>query len=264
MNPENGLSYPDDPLAMPPPYWRHSGATFQLAFALEELLVLLEGLLALHPVVDNQFDEYFKHHGREDCDEDLDNDECSNIANPLWELEHKVQMKADLIGFLSAVKVEEELNKFIVFNFTRDVAESIEKLSPVEKFLVVSALLGVKDAKSKTHYGEVKLLMTFRNAFAHGHCTDRPTRTLHHNHLIDPGVYPGVPDSLSKMKQHAWAVLNLTEYLEKITKNKYFAETRGDDNMCRDLLRRVGQYHIESLESSNAIYTIAKEKPAIE
>jgi hypothetical protein len=33
---------PDDPLKMPPPYWRSGGAIFHIQDALEELVVLLQ------------------------------------------------------------------------------------------------------------------------------------------------------------------------------------------------------------------------------
>ena len=85
---------------------------------------------------------------------------------------------------------------FCVFNLHRDIAETIEKLSVQEKLLVASGVMGKHDVKSEAVYERAGKLNRWRNAFAHGHCVDRPVKSLRHNHLIDPDEYPGVPNCL--------------------------------------------------------------------
>src|SRR5579859_3730862 len=50
---------PDDPLSMPPPYWRSSGAIFHVLSALESLLKHLAGLPRLIAQTDRELDGYY-------------------------------------------------------------------------------------------------------------------------------------------------------------------------------------------------------------
>jgi hypothetical protein len=201
---------PDDPLKMPPPYWRSGSAIFHLLDALTDLPELLSNLVVEHESTELRLSEFYEQHSDELSDEELE--EFGEICDDLWGLEERVKIKAGLAIFMSAIEAEDLINRFCVFNLHRDIAESIESLSPAEKLLVASAAVGKESTKGTAVYEAVKKLSAWRNAFAHGHCVDRPTKSLRHNHLISPSQYPGVPDTLAKMQELIRCFLKIEEY----------------------------------------------------
>ena len=67
----------------------------------------------------------------------------------------------------------------------KDAAEAIEKLSPPDKLVLLTALVGATPVKGDRAVRELSGdYTTWRNAAAHGHCVDRPTSSLRKNHLI--------------------------------------------------------------------------------
>jgi len=144
IEPERFLSVdqlPDDPMKMPPPYWRGSGAIFHLSDALQELECLLHQLIPVHADTESRLEKHFEKYPEQDDDEEAQ-EEFADIADSLWALEHKMKLKAELACLMSAIQSEDDLNRFCVFNLHKDIAESIEKLSPAEKLLVASAASG--------------------------------------------------------------------------------------------------------------------------
>ena len=129
---------------------------------------------------------------------------------------------------MAAIAAEEKLNQFCVYNLHQDIAEPLEKLSPPEKLQVASAVLGHSGVRGTRPFHAIQCLNTWRNAFAHGHCTDRPTKTLRHNHLIAPNEYPGVPDSVALCIKMLSGYVDLCEYLISISENPYTAG-RGEE-----------------------------------
>ena len=193
---------PDNPLDMPPPYWRSSGAIFYILEALKELPGLLSELISVHERTELRLEEFYERYPHElSDDDDAAFEEFAEICDELWDLEHRIKLKAEIAIFMSAVQAEDDINRFCVFNLHKDIAESIESLSPAEKVLIASAAIRKTSAKGVAVYEATKKLSIWRNAFAHGHCVDRPTKSLRHNHLVSPSQYPGVPDTLTKMRE---------------------------------------------------------------
>lgn len=191
---------PDDPFAMPPPYWRSSGAVFCLLEALEAISDLLAELVPVHRRTEIKLDVHFaKYPENQQTDEEME--EFSEIAAELRDLESKIKAKAMVVILMSAIEAEDRINQFCVYNLHKDVAESIEKLSPPDKLLVAAGAVGEKIGKGHAVYGAIKVLTQWRNAFAHGHCVDRPTRSLRHNHLIPPDKYSGIARQLSELQR---------------------------------------------------------------
>lgn len=80
---------PDDPLAMPPPYWRSTGAIFCLLDALESIPNLLTELVPVLERTETELDVHFeKYPGDESTDEEME--KFSEIMDELWKLEAKV------------------------------------------------------------------------------------------------------------------------------------------------------------------------------
>jgi hypothetical protein len=205
---------PNDPLKMPPPYWRTGGAWFQIEDALARLLEMLHQLLPLHTRINNLLDQHYAKYPREEDNEsDRAMQEFSDICDPLWELEHKIKMKCELVILMSAIETEETVNQFCVFNLPKELVETLEKLSPAEKLTAALSHLNKKKVRSTAMYNAVTELSAWRNKFAHGHCVDRPVKTLRHNHLISPNEYPGVPDSVANAVKYVSGYIKVVEHL---------------------------------------------------
>ncbi|MFQ4135754.1 hypothetical protein PGN35_005490 [Nodosilinea sp. PGN35] len=244
---------PNDPMAMPPPYWRSGGAIFHVIDALEALCELLQDLVRVHEETEEQLANFYDQFPEDDeSEEGLE--AFGEICSDLWDLEHKIKMKAEVAILMSAIEVEASINKFCVYNLHKDIAETIEKLSPGEKLVVASASVGQPNAKANSAYEAIRKLYLWRNAFAHGHCTDRPTnKTLRHNHLISPETYPGVPDTLIRMKNLVRGYLKVQEYLRSISLNSYTSSFSDEGRQIQDFLREIDIYHFEG---STDIYSI--------
>jgi len=100
---------PDNPLEMPPPYWRSAGISFQITMCLEELCKLLTSLLDTHPKVEALIIDYL-HRNPELKD---GNEEFVEISSPLWEIESKIILKSRLAIFMASIQAEDLLNQVI-------------------------------------------------------------------------------------------------------------------------------------------------------
>jgi hypothetical protein len=256
---------PNNPLDMPPPYWRSGGAIFHILDALNDLPNLLSNLLSVHEHTETNLKEYYERYppDEEDRDEILQElalEEFGEICDNLWEMEHKIRIKAELVIFMSAIQTEDNINRFCVFNIHKDISESIESLSPAEKLLIASAVIGKKDIKGTAVYEAAKKLSAWRNAFAHGHCVDRPTKSLRHNHLISPSQYPGVPDTLKKMNELVWCHIKIDEYLSSISINQYTAGEFVENQEIKNCLNEISNFKFKVSPESNDIYDIEYQK----
>jgi hypothetical protein len=250
---------PDDPLKMPPPYWRGGGASFHIEDALARLAELLHGLIPVHAATDQKLDEFYERYSDEKSREsDAAMEEFGDICDALWELEHKIKMKCELAILMAAIHAEETINQFCVFNLPKELVESLERLSPAEKLTAAASHLNQRAVRSSAAYAAVTALSAWRNAFAHGHCVDRPVKTLRHNHLISPKDYPGVPDSVSEAIKNVDAYNRFAKYLATISQNPYTSSTSDVKNFS-DLLREVKKFEFEG---GSMVYSVTLvEKP---
>jgi hypothetical protein len=229
---------PDDPLKMPPPFWRSAGAIFHVLRSLTSLETHLSQLVPLNRRTDERLNEYFNRVP----EPPEDDPEFDDICEELWDLEHEIKLDTDIAILMSAICAEDDLNRFCVFNLHQDMAEPLEKLSPPEKLLVASASVGHPGVKSTHAYEALRKLSSWRNAYAHGHCVDRPTKTLRHNHLISPPEYPGVPDSVAACVKMARGYVRLKEHLRSISKNSYTASGSSEASEVEASLDSIQKY----------------------
>lgn len=235
---------------MPPPFWRSSGAIFHVQESLEALQGLLERLVQVHSVTESRLAEYFRKHPHDTSE---DNSDFCDICDELWEVEHRIKLKSEVAVLMSAIAAEDKINMFCVYNLPRDVSEQIEKLSATEKLLVASALSAEQSVKGLDVFEAIKKLSAWRNAFAHGHCVDRPTKSLRHNHLISPTEYPGVPSALSEVKELVGGFVKVSDYLGKISKNAYL---RGPSSEVEDVRSRLLGLRRFQFSGNNRVYSI--------
>jgi len=248
---------PDDPLKMPPPYWRSGSAIFQILAAVGELEESLSHLVPLNEETSEKLHEYFDRHPEEPTEDDSEFSEFGDICDDLWELEHKIKLNTDAAILMAAIAAEDKLNQFCVYNLHRDIAEPLEKLSPPEKLQVASAIMGHPGVKGTLPYEAIQCLNVWRNAFAHGHCTDRPTKTLRHNHLIEPDDYPGVPDSVALCIKMLSGYLELSEYLSSISKNPYTASDCEEETAISDQIQAIKKYEFTG---TGSVYEVEYKK----
>ena len=245
---------PDDPLSMPPPYWRSAAAILHVVDALADLIPLLHDLI---PIVKRTEEDLAQYHENGRDQTDTEYEEFARICDDLWAIEYKIMRKSEVAILMSAIQAEDKLSCFCVFNLHKDIAESIEKLSPSEKLLVAAASVGAGDVKGTASFEAIKKLTAWRNAFAHGHCTDRPTRSLRHNHLIKPAQYPEVPDRIAQLTELLGGYIKLADHLCSMSLNPY---TRGGSSETEDIKARlleIGHFSITPTRpDSNAWYRI--------
>lgn len=250
---------PDNPLDMPPPYWRGSSAIFHAWDALEDISRLLCELIPVHERTELKLNEYYEQNPVEPSN-DAELEEFGEICNELWELEEKIKLKAEVAILMSAIQAEEDINKFCVFNLHKDIAESIEGLPPAEKILIASAAIGKTNTKGTTVYEAAKKLSAWRNAFAHGHCVDRPTKSLRHNHLISPPQFPGVPNYLAQMQDLVGCLIRIEDYLRSISVNPYTAGESSEIQAILEYLKDISSFRFKVSPDSNTIYDIEYRK----
>ena len=246
---------PENPLDMPPPYWRSSGTIFQITSALEELCHSLRHLRDIHPRIEMLISEHFVRNP-----DPIEDDEVfADIAEPLWEVESRIKLKCELAVFMAAIEIEDLVNMISVFNLHKDVANSIERLSPPDKFVIISATLAGKSFKGSKHYESIRKLVSWRNAYAHGHCTDRPTKSLRHNHLISPEYHPTVPKEIEHMLMQLHGYLGVSSYLRSISKNEYTSGSSFHDTEIQNFLEKVEMYQFR-YEDNGDLYELEYNK----
>jgi len=242
---------PDDPLKMPPPYWEDSGALDQFIRSMEMVQDLLPALAdeinKIGPLVDDYHDR------RDNFGEEYDPEyiEFGKITDDFMNYELSIASYADLCVLMGAISAETLINKFCVYNLHRDIAEPLERLSPPEKLIISSALVGHPGVKSRAPYEAIKELTKWRNVFAHGHCIDRPTQTIHKNHLRDnlAGIR-GAHVSVNMLTEAVSRYLCVHDYLKEITQNQYVVDAYSIENsdQIRHILNELQRFSFSDLE----------------
>lgn len=252
---------PDDPLSMPPPHWRCSGAIFHILAALEALSTHHSNLIPVLARTERKLERYYDKHpdGAEETDEYLA--EFSHICDELWDLEHRIKMESERAILMSAIFAEDTVNEFCVFNLHRDIAETIEKLSLPEKLVIASAAVGKPGVKGTSVYEGARKLTGWRNAFAHGHCVDRPIKSLRHNHLISPAEYPGAPGAATDAVQFVGHYLAISKYLKSISLNPSTSLASYEDSKLDHLLLDISEYRFKGDQNSYSISRIPNLRP---
>lgn len=248
----DNIIYPDDPLKMPPPYWEDSGALDQFIRSMEMVDIFLPALVneinRIVPLVDNYYDR------RDNHGEGYDPEyiEFGEITDDFMSLELSISSYTDLCVLMGAISVETLINKFCIYNLHRDVAEPLERLTSSEKLIISSALVGHPGVKSRAPYEAVKELTKWRNAFAHGHSVDRPTQSIHKNHLIST-TSSGIRHANASIKMLTEAInryLCVHDYLNKITKNPYVIDVDDVENTSKikRILEEVQKYRFSGVD----------------
>ena len=212
---------------------------------------LLLDLMPLHDETNCRLDDYFA--GNPEPPDD--DPEFGQICDPLWGLELRIKLAAELAILMSAFAAEERLNMFAVYNVARTIAEPLEKLSPPEKLQVLSAFVDGRDMSGDNLQGTLKKLVAWRNAYAHGHCYDRPVKSLRRNHLVHPADYPGVPSLVGDVARMVGCYVALCDHLASISLNPYTGGGSSETEEIRILLGEIARY---VFEGDNTVYNVIR------
>jgi hypothetical protein len=234
---------PDDPLSMPPPYWRGGVGIFIIERNMAEIAEnLLPELVAANEAWNAVSDKV-------DLEADVNGEESPfpEELDILMDTESEISNLASLTSFMAAIGAEEAINQFAVFNLHKDSAEAIEKLGPPDKLILVAAMVGAAPVKGTAAYQSIRQLTAFRNAAAHGRCVDRPTTSLRKNHLIHPAELPALPTTISELDDRLNDYFLVKEYLRRISKNPYTSGPLTNDRNIADSLAIMNRYRFVSI-----------------
>lgn len=230
----------NDPLKMPPPFWQDCESIDQLVRALQEIEPLIVELSKEIEETDRILDEYDRK------SESIDNEEFNEIMSYYCYLVYSVGSRVDLSILMAAITIETLLNKFCVYNFSKDLAEPLEKLNPPEKLCVASAIIKPPGSKSLAAYGAAKEFYKWRNNYAHGHCVNQKSKGLYKNHLrLTPvsALEREAPQMIILLKNMIRGFLQIYDYLSEITKNDYVvSELREDILYIMELINNISKY----------------------
>jgi hypothetical protein len=242
---------PENPLTMPPPYWEDCGAMDQFIRSMEAvnglLPILADEIDRIEPIID----AYHERRDSQGQGYDPDYVEFGKITDSYMDFVMAIGSYADLCVLMGAITAESLINKFCVYNLDREVAACLERLTSPEKLLIASALVGQPGVKSRAPYEAIKELTKWRNSFAHGHCVDRPSNSLHKNHLRGepPGIEREAPVTVGNMKEMVCRFIRLHDYLGEITKNPYVVSGVHEDvEKIKGLIVEIQRFHFSALD----------------
>ncbi len=243
--------YSDDPLKMPPPYWEDSDALDQLIRSIEIVEELLPILSEEGDRISPLVDLYHEKKAKEGTDYDAEFEEFGIISDDFMNFELAIVSYSNLCVLMCGISAETLINKFCVYNFHRDISDPLETLSPPDKLIIVSGLIGFHGVKSTAPYEAIKQLSKKRNAYAHGHCIDRPISSMRKNHLRNE--LSGIQNAEKSIENMAAAIkwyLCVHDYLCKITKNHYVIGVDDEVNTkkIRELLNKITSYSFHGID----------------
>lgn len=135
----------------------------------------------------------------------------------IHEQEDIAQVRISMYQLLVAISCEGLINRFLYFELPREASETLEKLQPTEKLLLIAAFLKKPKLKSSHIYEGLKAIFEWRNQYAHGHNPGLPTKSLHKNHAQwpRPERFSSFEDDLTALKRTAASYEQFTLWLEK-------------------------------------------------
>lgn len=248
---DNSKDYPEDPLQMPPPFWEDSDALDQFIRSIEMVGLFLPKLAEEGDRISPVIDDYHSRKELAGTEYDPDYIEFGKISDDFMNLELAILSYTNLCTLMAGISIETLLNKFCIYNFHRDISEPLESLSPCDKLVIASALLGKHGTKSTAPYEATKQLTKKRNAFAHGHCVDHPTQSIRKNHLRDEGtgIQNAAKSTADLIVSTNW-YLCVHDFLCSITKNSYVIEYDDEENTgkIKRLLSQIKQYQFSGID----------------
>lgn len=229
------------------PYWRSNGAIFIVLKSLAEVERVLASMLREQRIVDGKLEVFFAKYPDEtnplDSEEAMQ--EFGDICERLWDIQSNLSCSTRTAILMSIIELESTINKFCYFNLGETVTDSIEGLSLTAKLEVAHRVLALPEFKGTHQHRAIRALVNWRNAFAHGKCTDMPHNSIRDNHLTTPDNYPEPGDEVQEMLNLLRDYLVVCQHLHKISKHPYTAGHSVELNEIDDWLVRLRTFQFE-------------------
>lgn len=194
--------------------WRSNGAIFIVLHSLEDIVknldLLVEEQLIIEPVIDIFFAKYPT---EEEAQTEEALSEFSSIQYKSDCLASRLSSLVDATILGACIKLESDINRFCYYNLGEIATESIESLSLINKLEVALGVLHFKSFKGTAEYASLKRLIAWRNAYVHGKCIDRPTKSIKKNHLEHPESYPTLYDEIKQLRTLLEDYISIKAYL---------------------------------------------------
>lgn len=245
--PENSISY----------CWRESRAIFHLSDALHDLESLLHQFIPIHAAYAALPLHGESHNESHDQDEISDR-ETSSIISEFWAHEEKIRFKTELVCLMSAIKTEDNLNKFIAFNRPGDIEVNFEKKSRSKKVKLVLQLVGSSLEEGGAVLEESsERLAVWRNAFAHGHGTDRKAEPLLANHQPTSAEYLNFPSELRNAIDFVLAYLSVDNFLRSNSRHTFTARISNEAETIKRRLEIIKRFVVKESGNNYTIFYVA-------
>lgn len=128
---------------------------------------------------------------------------------------------------------------FCFYNIGEVTTEAIETLSLLNKLEVAHRILNIPQLVGTQQYTALKELVSWRNAYAHGKCTDMNTKSLKKNHLESPERYPDYIDSVIILTKQSSNYLYVLDHLRKRSKHPQTSGKLAQHEEIRELNKEL-------------------------
>jgi hypothetical protein len=200
------------------PNWRSNGAIFVVLKSFKEIISLLGQHEEEKSEIKDKLNDHFIKHI-----DDMHSDDAMiafcEINDKLWDLESNIQSSCDAAILTSCIDIEARVNMVCFYNIGEVTTDAIETLPLVNKLEVAHRILDIPQLIGTQQYTALKELVSWRNAYAHGKCTDMNTKSLKKNHLESPEKYPDYIDSVNILTKQSSNYLYILDHLRKVSKH---------------------------------------------
>ena len=229
------------------PFWRSNEASFIVLKAVTEAELVLNKVLREGRIVNGKLIIYYSKYpsNSDEAKSDEAMEEFSDICQRLWELESELSCCTRTAILMAIIDLESTVNMFCYFNLGETATNAIENLSLTAKIEVAHRVLGLPEFKGTHHHHAVRMLLNWRNAFAHGKTTDMPYSSLRENHLREPKKYPDPGDMVQEMLTLLRGYLAINQHLREISKHPYTSGYAVEQKELEERLERIETFQFD-------------------
>jgi hypothetical protein len=229
------------------PFWRSNGTIFIVIKSLAEAEQVLNKMLREQRIVDSKLAVFYAKYPSETDEAESEEamEEFADICERLWNLEADLSCYTRTAILMAIIELESAVNMFCFFNLGETVTEAIENLSLGAKLEVAHRALTLSDFKGTHQHRAVRTLLNWRNAFAHGKCTDMPIGSIRENHLKKPEKYPYPGSEFQEMLSLLRDYLVVSQHLHKTSKHPYTSGYPVELNEVEDWLDKLRTFQFD-------------------
>jgi len=226
--------------------WPGNSAIFNIVYSLQEVELLLKGLLSLYPT-DTSLASSEQLINRNACEEAGFDNFCE-IYEPIIMQECKIAHKVDLVCLMSSIHMESEINRFLCFNFEPESSYPAENMSASER-LTSSFNAMNKACPGKDSIVEaIRVLFCWRNSYLHNSGSVPILKT---NNILQPCEPASLQASLALLLTMVGAYIRVTRFLRRAGKNEHISNVTTNEKHVCSLIYTISQYCFDGNKWSN-------------